>query len=156
VLADTFQLSRTLTERYIQRALKGDIQEQVSVGNITLKCSQWIIAHLAWSQHALLLQALGSPIPLPDELIFFKIGSTAAPQPEWPSIDKILNEMKNIHEASMQYVRSLNDDELMTPNIIGLKFGEDNSKRIIIQHAIRHESMHCGHLSWICKIQGLK
>ncbi len=156
LLADTFQLSRALSERYIQRALKGNIQEQIIVGDIQLNCTQWLIAHMAWAEHTLLLQSLGSSTPLPQALNVFKIGSNSTPQPEWPSINLILIEMKNVHEASMRFVQSLSDDDLLQPNISGLKFGEDNTKRVSIQHAIRHESMHCGHLSWVCKLQGLK
>lgn len=156
VLVYTFQLSRNLTERYIQRALKGDILQQIEVGEIKLNCSQWLIAHIAWAEHALLLQALGSTIRLPDSLSAYKIGSSATPTADWPDIDVIIADMKIIHNEAMHYVSLLSDESLNEPNLSGLKFGEDNSKRISIQHAIRHEAMHCGHLSWICKLQGLK
>jgi hypothetical protein len=41
-------------------------------------------------------------------------------------------------------------------NPAGFGFGGDNSYRMMIQHAIRHEAIHAGHLSWLCKLHGIQ
>jgi hypothetical protein len=37
-------------------------------------------------------------------------------------------------------------------NVLGFGFGGIKTNRMMVIHAIRHEAMHTGHLSWLCKI----
>ncbi|MEI7669654.1 MAG: DinB family protein [Pseudomonadota bacterium] len=156
VLAQTLDLSRQLTQRYINRIINGDLKKQIVVGDIKLNCAHWIIAHLTWSENMLILLGCGGSPVKKEWLNLFQIGSTAEPQDNWPSIEIVLNDMKEIHESTLQHILSLTDTALEEPNLTPIHFNGDKSKRVIIQHAIRHEAMHCGHLSWLCKLQGLK
>jgi uncharacterized damage-inducible protein DinB len=46
----------------------------------------------------------------------------------------------------------MKDEELDKPNHINAAFGGKSDKRAVLKHAIRHEPMHIGQLSWIMKI----
>ena len=60
--------------------------------------------------------------------------------------------MKEVHEKAMAHVLTLSDEEMEAENFIGFGFGGVKTNRIMVNHAIRHEAMHTGHLSWLCKI----
>ena len=56
----------------------------------------------------------------------------------------------------MKHILTITDEQMALPNVSGMGFGPDNSNRMMIQHCIRHEAMHTGHLSLLCKINGVK
>jgi uncharacterized damage-inducible protein DinB len=84
---------------------------------------------------------------MPASLTPFNIYSSAEPLAGWPNIALILEDMKTANAEAIDYISSLSSDTLNEPNIPALKFGDYLSKRICIQHAIRHEVMHGGQLS---------
>jgi hypothetical protein len=71
-----------------------------------------------------------------------------------PDTKEVLTTLKNVHEISMNHLATLSNATLDEPNLTGISFGSDTI-RCIIQHAIRHEATHAGHLSWICKLNGI-
>jgi uncharacterized damage-inducible protein DinB len=65
--------------------------------------------------------------------------------------------MKELHEKVMQYLLTLTSEQLDEDNPTKFSFGNgDTSKRMMVQHAIRHEGSHIGHFGWIAKMNGIK
>ena len=64
--------------------------------------------------------------------------------------------MKLIHAKSIESLQNFDDVELGKDNSKGIGFGGDHTKRMLIHHVIRHEAQHVGHLSWLCKLNGVQ
>lgn len=156
VLADSYESVRLLTKWYISKMKTVDMKKEFVAEGNTLNSAYWIVAHLVWAENFLLLQALGAKEFQFPWLEQFGIGGNASLSGAAPEMKEILDAWKEIHSAAMQHVRALPDEILATDNPAGMGFGGDNSYRMMIQHAIRHEALHTGHLSWLCKLYGIK
>ncbi|GIV32777.1 MAG: hypothetical protein KatS3mg031_0312 [Chitinophagales bacterium] len=155
-LADAFESVRQLTRWYISKLKGVDLFHEFELEGKKLNCAYWIIAHLVWAENFLLLRALGGEAKTWPWLERFALGSAMPDnRSALPDIKTLLNAMKETHHASMLHVRGLSQEMLNRENPFGLAFGQDNSYRMMIHHAIRHEAMHTGHLSWLCKLYGL-
>jgi len=157
ILADTYENVRILTKWYLSKMKDVDMQKVFEVDGKKFNSAYWITAHLTWSEQFLLLLALGGkPLDIP-WLDQFRIGAKFPDDKNGlPPIKQILDAWKEIHVAAMAHVRSLPDEVLNKDNPSGFGFGDDKSYRMMIHHAIRHESIHAGHLSWLCKLYGIK
>ncbi len=115
----------------------------------------WILAHLCWAEHMLLIECSGhESLDIP-WLNDFKIGSKkGADRTNWPSVEEVLGAMKQIHATAMEKQSVMTEDQLDEDNALELAFGENKSKRFMLMHAIRHEGTHCGQLSLIVKMYG--
>ena len=157
ILADTYESVRILTRWYLAKMKDVDMHKVFEVDGKKLNSAYWIAAHLTWSEQFLLLLALGAkPLDFP-WLDQFRIGSNLQEDKSGlPAVKDILDAWKEIHMAAMTHVRSLPDEALNNDNPSGFGFGDDKSYRMMIHHAIRHESIHAGHLSWLCKLHGIQ
>lgn len=154
-LAETLDIARELTIRQFEKlkSMNLDLTQQLDINGKKLNSPLWIYAHLAWTENFLILKQCGNKamdIKWLDEL--FAIQKPGEYQSHWPSLEEIEEASKTVHAASLDLIKSLSDDELVEENVGGLKIMGQSSKRFIIQHAIRHEGMHCGHLSWLVKL----
>lgn len=157
VLADTYESVRMLTKWYISKLKDVDMRKEFEVQGSKFNSAYWVVAHLIWAENFLLLQALGGKHADHVWLEQFRIGSDPGEvQEALPPIKEMLDAWKAIHHTAMLHVRSLPDEILSEDNPLGMGFGGDNSHRMMIQHAIRHEAIHAGHLSWLCKMHGIK
>ncbi|HEV7230799.1 MAG TPA: DinB family protein [Bacteroidia bacterium] len=156
VLCEVIDNTRELTLYYLTKLKGVDIFKTFTSGSQTFNSAFWIICHMAWAQDFFLLKATAGPDLKIDWLNKFSIGSTLPPREECPPIAKVLEGMREIHVQSVKHLLTLNGDQLNEANMINLKFGDDNSKRICIHHCIRHEGVHIGHLSWLTKMHGIK
>ena len=157
VLADAYESVRSLTKWYVSKMKDVDMMKEFELEEKKLNSAYWLISHLTWTEQFLLLQALGGKTLDIPWLELFRIGSKIPEDRNvLPSIKQVLDDWKEIHFAAMTHVRSLSDETLSQDNPIGMGFGGDNTHRMMIQHAIRHEAMHTGHLSWLCKLYGIK
>ena len=155
-LAAVFQSTRELTRFYISKLKDTDPFHEFSVNDIKLNSAYWIVNHLIWAENYLLLESLEGPkMDLP-WLNDFGFGSQIIVNKDMQPLKEVLNVMKQVHQLSINHIKTISADELEKPNAIGFGFGGENSKRMMIHHAIRHESLHTGHLSWICKLNGIK
>lgn len=154
ILAETLDLSRGLVKWYLSFLKEVDMKQPIKINNEEFNSPLWIAAHLAWAENFLVLQSTGGKALQIDWLEHFKLGATNS-NSFLPETKEVLNTMKSIHEASLQHILTLTDEQLSEPTLTGISFGEDTKKRVI-QHVIRHESTHAGHLSWICKYYGIK
>lgn len=153
LLADTLDKARGLTKWYLSLLRDTDMKYTFELNGQKLNSPLWIAAHLAWAENMLILQATNGKS---FEIDWLEKATLGSPHDTslLPNTKEVLSTLKNIHEASMSHLTSLNDASLDEPNSTGISF-DTNTKRSVIQHAIRHEATHAGHLSWICKLNGI-
>jgi hypothetical protein len=153
-LADMLDMARQLTRWYLSLLKNTDMKHRFELNGIQLNSPLWIAAHLVWAENMLVLHSTGgNPVSI-SWLDRFQLGAEYD-ESSLPNVKDVLDSMKAVHHCSIQHIRSLSDNQLDEPNHSGISFGA-NTKRNILQHAIRHESIHAGHLGWICKLHGIK
>jgi hypothetical protein len=154
-LAETMDETRNLTRFYLSKLNGEDMHRTFTIGDYTTNSPYWIIAHLIWAEHRLLVESLGSPkldIPWLD---LFAIGTTPAKE-NLPSLEEVLAAFKVVHEHALAHVRSMTDEQLAEENILNINFGGKSTKKFIAMHTIRHEGTHTGQLSLIAQFYGKK
>jgi len=60
------------------------------------------------------------------------------------------------HGNCIAHLNTLRDIDLEKDNFLNIKFGNSKSFKTIIIHHIRHVGAHNGHLSSLCKLNGIK
>ncbi len=156
VLWDTFQKVRDLTKWYFS-LLKGvDSRVKYEANGATLNSPLWLASHLAWSENFLMIKGTGGEGAAIDWLDHYKIASDGTIHSDTHDIKTALDALKLVHEKAAAHVQSLADEKLDEQNPFGFAFGGVSTNRILIQHAIRHEAMHTGHLSWLCKLNKIQ
>lgn len=156
ILAEAFEFSRGLTRFYFSKLDGIDLDKRIEVNGVKFNSPYWIAAHLVWSEHFLLIEGMGAPsmhIPWIDQ---FSIGSDPDKITDKPKYSEIMEKLDEVHEMAMEKVLAMTDEELDEPNSINANFGGLNNKRNVIKHAIRHEPMHTGQISWILKLNGVE
>jgi len=155
-LADAFESARRLTKFYFSKVKPNDIDVSLTINNIKFNSPYWLAAHLTWTENFLLLNGvLGKPRNI-EWLDQYGFGSNPAEIKIKPPYDEIMKTLDSIHDEAMNEIRKLSDEQLKEKNNIGANFGGEDSKRAVLIHAIRHEPMHTGQLSWILKTRGEK
>lgn len=156
ILLNTFQETRNLSNFYFNKLKDTDINRTFEANGVPLNSARWIMAHLTWAEHSLILEALGAEKISVDWFRKVSFGTPLCKTEELPPIESILNTMKTVHDAVNSFVPLFTDEALEEKNMLGLKFGPNESKRFMLIHAIRHEGTHAGQLSWLCKINNIK
>ena len=121
-----------------------------------LNSAFWIMAHLSVTQNFLLLRSTGGEsvkIPYARQ---FGMGAVPSSREDCPPIEEVRGIFNLVHEKSVKHIQNLDPSQLNQINTTGFVFLGEDSTRSVIVHAIRHENMHSGHLSWLCKLNGLK
>jgi uncharacterized damage-inducible protein DinB len=155
-LADTFQKVRDLTKWYFSLLKDADPYHQWEVNGNKLNNIAWLAGHILWAEDFLIVKATGGkPAEIP-WLDHYKIGSEGILHEEKPDVKHMLSLLKEHHEKAMEHLKTLSNENMNEVNLLGFGFGGVNTKRMMIQHCIRHEAMHTGHLSWLCKINGVE
>ncbi|MFN8287794.1 MAG: DinB family protein [Chitinophagales bacterium] len=156
LLADTYEMSYGLVRFYMSKLKEADPYKEWEVNGVKLNSVAWMAAHLCWSENFLLLIGTGGPSVNIEWLNHYRLGADGTfHQPE-VDLKTFLDQRKTIHEAAMAHIRTISDEDLMKENLIGADFGTGNTIKVVIQHAIRHEATHAGHLGWLCKINASK
>jgi len=155
ILAESMDETRNLTRFYLSKLKGEDMHRTFTIGSYTTNSPYWILAHLTWAEHQLLVKSLGhKPMDI-KWLDLFAIGTTLAPGTEdLPSIDQVIMLSKVVHEYALERLRSMTDAELEEENILNINFGGKTTKKFIAMHTIRHEGTHCGQLSLIAQFYG--
>ncbi|MFC2176579.1 DinB family protein [Bacteroidota bacterium] len=153
-LAQTMDEARNLTRFYAGKLKGEDMHQLFEINGYTPNSAFWILAHLCWAEHMLLIESMGHQTLDIPWLNDFKIGSPKDKVANAPSIEEVLEAMKQIHAVSIEKLANMTDEELDEENTLGIKFGPNGSKRFMAMHAIRHEGTHCGQLSLIAKMYG--
>ncbi len=155
-LVEMLELSRNLTNYYLNKLEGQDPYKVFEVEGKQLNSILWLIAHITVSENWLLLVCTGGEkvnIPWARQ---FGLGSEIPKKEDYPPIDEIKELYKKVHIKAISYVSKLTDEDLAKPTTNGIDFGGEDSVRAIIKHAVRHESSHAGHLGWLCKLFSVK
>jgi uncharacterized damage-inducible protein DinB len=157
ILADVYEDVRGLTKFYIAKSKRLDPHQRYEVNGQLLNSRYWLLAHLVWSEHMLIVKGIGDrSIDIP-WLEKFSFGTEPPDHEGLPTMEEVLEKMDEVHKVAMECLRGLSEEELSQPNHHPeLSFRGDNTKRMIIHHAIRHEPCHTGQLGWLCKIGGVE
>jgi len=155
ILADAFQSVRNLTKLYLSKFEGIDIFQNLEFNGKKFNSAYWLMGHLAWSEHYLLVEGLGGKKMDIPWLEKFSLGAKPDDTDRSPAYGEILKTLDKVHDSAMKQMLSLSGDELDKPNMIDATFGGKNTKRAVILHAIRHEPAHAGQLSWILKANGI-
>ncbi|PIQ15055.1 MAG: hypothetical protein COW67_10470 [Flavobacteriales bacterium CG18_big_fil_WC_8_21_14_2_50_32_9] len=155
-LVEMLELSRELTKFYLSH-LKGKDEHKIfEIDGKQFNSISWLIAHITVSENWLLLVCTGGEkvaIPWARQ---YGLGSEPPKKEDAPSFEEILKYFKEVHQKAINYVSKLTDEDLAKPTANGTNFGGEDSVGAIIKHAIRHECVHAGHLSWLCKLFDVK
>lgn len=155
-LIKTFEMARNLSKFYISKINGIDLKKRYEIGGVKLNSAYWLMAHLVWTEHFLIIEGVGGESLGIEWLNDFGFGSTGEDVPNGPAIGEVLNTLDEVHAKAIEILNSMTDEMLDSDNNIEATFGGSKSKRTVIMHAIRHEPMHIGQLSWILKISGTK
>ncbi|MFN5224829.1 MAG: DinB family protein [Bacteroidota bacterium] len=121
-----------------------------------LNSAFWIMAHLSVTQNFLLLRSTGGETVKIPYARQFGMGAVPPSREECPPLEEVRGIFNLVHEKSVKHIQNLEPSQLNQINTTGFVFLGEDSIRSVIVHAIRHENMHSGHLSWLCKLNGLK
>ena len=156
ILVETFESVRNLSKYYLSN-LKGiDVYKKMTVDGKSFNSPYWITAHLVWTEHNLLYLAMcGEKMDI-QWLEKFSIGSEPPVEKDFPEYQVILATLDEVHAKAMKLVGSLTNEQLDEPNALNFSFGGVNSRRAVIKHAIRHEPMHIGQISWYLKLNNVE
>lgn len=154
ILADVYEKVRNLSKMYIGALKDIDIYKRPEIGDVKFNSPYWIVAHLVWTEHSLLVYGVGCQDMNIEWLEDYSYGSNPDVIKSKPPYEEVLKKLDEVHEKAVKIIKGLSDDQLEEDNNIGASFGGVKSKRNVITHAIRHEPMHIGQLSWILKTYG--
>jgi hypothetical protein len=156
ILADCYEDVRSLLKFYLMHAKDLDPHKVYVVEDKRLNTLYWLTAHLTWSEHFLLIEAMGGePLDIP-WLTRFELGSTPSEGEDLPSFEEVRAAMEHVHERAMKTLRRLTNEQLSEPNAVGVSFRGGDSKRVVARHAIRHEPCHIGQIGWLVKLGGVE
>lgn len=156
LLADTFQKVRDLTRWYFSLLKNTDPHKVWEINGQKLNSTVWIAAHLTWAEDFLLVKSTGGAGSNLSWLDHYKLGGDGSLHDASVDMKTILAHFNEGHEKAMAHLVSLSNEAMDEENLLGFGFGGVKTKRMMIQHCIRHEAMHTGHLSWLCKINGIQ
>ncbi|MCB0793048.1 MAG: DinB family protein [Flavobacteriales bacterium] len=155
VLAATLDRARGYTRYHLKQLEGRDPHHRFVINGVALNSMYWIVAHLASSENFLVLRATGGPMQRFSWAKHFNMG-TAPPDPkELPPFDEVRAMFDDVHACSLAHIRTLSDDQLAEPHAARMRLGGTDQVRDVLMHAIRHEGLHCGHLSWTCRLHGI-
>ncbi|MBC7862564.1 MAG: DinB family protein [Bacteroidia bacterium] len=156
ILVETIEEVRNLTLFYLSKLDGTDYFREFEVNGQALNSAAWTIAHLTWAEDFLVYRAITGKGTGVKWLDHFRIGSERPQRAEYPSLNEIINGFGEVHLKSMDVLMGMIDEDLEKTNSINLKFQKGDNIKVCLMHHIRHESSHGGHLSWLCKINGVK
>jgi len=154
-LAHMMDRARQYSRFYLSVLKDQDPHRVFTSEGMPLNSVFWLVAHLATSENGLLLRGTGGPFEKFSWAKHFTLGSRGLPKVQCPPYEEVWATFKAVHEKVLVHVPTLTTEQLDSPNITGLNQIGSNT-RDVITHAIRHEALHTGHLTWLCKLYGIK
>lgn len=156
LLADMLDSTRQLHKYFIKKLDADKLTEVYNVNGGKLNSAYWVLAHTIWAEEYLTIRTLNGPAT-PTELEWlthYGINSDGSILGEPLTMKELWAVMESVHKRSQQFLRTLTDDFLDMPTKHETPIWSTN--RDVLMHAIRHEGMHMGHISWLCKLHGNK
>jgi hypothetical protein len=149
ILAETFAKTREITRFFLSKIPDERFHERPKAENgHRFNSAAWIMAHLIWTENMLLLERLEGPGAELPWLKQFALGSDPEKVDVQLSRAELKDHSKAVHQKALAHVRSLSDADLDKPSGIPMF----PTWRGCIQHAIRHEGNHGGHIGWLVKM----
>jgi hypothetical protein len=155
-LAGMLRHSHEFTQAHLRKLEPVDLFKRFSVEDKELNSAYWLFAHMTVSQNWLILRGTNGPFQKFSWAKLFNLGTTPPPPEECPPFDEVKAKLEEIQRLSEEHVAGLDETALGSPHNAIMQLPGGNNMRDIIRHHIRHESMHNGQLSWLCKLHGLK
>lgn len=155
VLAHTMEKTREYTRMHLDKLVDQDPHRRFVCEGKELNTVYWLVAHITSTQNGLLLMATDGPFEKFSWAKHFGRSSTGLPVAECPPFAEVVDSFHRIHAKAIEHIASLSEAALTGPNRTGIAIIGDTVRDVII-HAIRHEGLHTGHLSWLCKLYGIK
>jgi len=84
----------------------------------------------------------------------FGIGVIPPSKENYPAYKEIWSTFNEVHKNTMNHISSLTDEQLATPS--RMDFAMVTDIRGTIQHCLRHEGTHIGHLGWLANMHAIK
>jgi hypothetical protein len=155
-LLGAFEAVRNLSKFYISNLDKTKVHERYELNGVKMNSAYWLTTHLVWTERFLIIQGIGGKDMDEHWLDEYGFGSIPDEIKTKPDFDEILKLMDEIHAKAIEIIDPLTEAQLDETNYINASFGGKNDKRAILRHAIRHEPMHVGHISWILKANNVE
>lgn len=157
VLADMLDMARQATKYYLNKLSGTDLHTHFKTEKgDNFNSAFWIIAHLTVIENWLVLYSTYGKAERINWGKQYGLGEPAPTREASPAWDEVLQLFNSVHERSLSHILSLTDEDLSKATRSGEVFDGEDSCRKVIKHAIRHEGTHIGHLSWLCKMHGIK
>lgn len=156
LLAKTLHGARQLTKYYLGFAKGLDVDKRFKVEGFETNSIHWIVAHQAWGENSIVLHGVNRQGLDVKWFDIFKIGSTHPEKESFPNFEETVRVFDEVHKKSLDLINSLTPEDLQRDNYTGLEFGGGKTNEALLRHAIRHEAMHAGHLSWLLRMHGVK
>jgi hypothetical protein len=155
ILANTFDRVRNYTRFYTSKLKDQDPYRIFSLADQSLNSLYWLNAHLTWAEDMLILGGCYGTRCDIAWLEGFGLGTNPA-DAQGPDFKEVLDTQKMVHEKVLAHFAQISDADLDRENLYGFSFGGNNDIRGMLNHAIAHEGVHAGHISWLCKLYGVK
>ena len=156
LLAEMVDNTRELTRDYLSKLKGADVFTSFTIGTKKFNPIIWEIGHLAVSQNWLILYLGHGNAERIEWGKLFGMGASIPQKKEYPPYEEIWSTFKHIHQKSVDHIRSISDEELNKEPKKEIPFIRENNLKNLFMHSIRHEGVHAGHLSWLCKLHGIK
>ena len=155
-LVKTYEMTRNLSKFYISKLEGLDLHKVYEINGVKMNSAYWLLAHLVWTEHFLIIEGIGGDSMGIEWLEDFSFGAEPDKINNPPAIEEVFTKMDEVHKRAMEILNNLTDGQMQEENNIEASFGGSKSKQNVLMHAIRHEPMHIGQLSWIVKASGVK
>ena len=155
-LIKAYQMARNLTNYYISKTDGIDIHKVYEVNGVKMNSAYWILAHLTWTEHFLIIEGIGGESLGIEWLDDFGFGSEPDKVENPPDIEEVRKRYEEVHNKAMEILNNMSDEQMEADNNIEANFGGSKDKFHVLMHAIRHEPMHVGQISWILKANGIR
>lgn len=156
VLIQMYQMARNLSEYYISKLDGVDINKAYEINGIKMNSAFWLIAHLVWTEHFLIIEGIGGESLGIEWLNDYGFGSLPDQIKNPPSYEEVKKRFEEVHTKAIEILEKMTDKQMESENNIEANFAGHNDKFHVLMHAIRHEPMHIGQLSWILKVNGIR
>ncbi len=157
VLAEMLDATRRLTMFYFDKLRETDLYKQFNgEGGVRFNSVYWLMGHIAVTENFLVLHSTGGERVRLPWARQFGMGSVVVERGEGPPVEEILQALSEVHRHSLAHLATFPDTRLDEPTVNGFSFLGEDTLRSVIQHAIRHEASHAGHLGWLCKLNGIR
>ena len=156
LLIQTYQMARNLSKYYISQMEGIDIHKVYEVNGVKMNSAYWILAHLVWTEHFLIVEGIGGESMGIEWLNDFGFGCAPDEIKNPPAIEEVKKRFEEVHTKAIEILNSMTNEQMKAENNIEANFGGSRDKLHVLMHAIRHEPMHIGQLSWILKANGIR